>query len=309
MSDRVILDVTYTPVASPRGLHKDVGDFMRYLQYRDHHEERGDADDVDGLLRYIAWRDTASPRGRLFDADATVGDRERQDLGAYIERSVAGTRQAGGPRSSTDNRACYRMVISPEDARGLDLRALTRTAMDQLGQDAGTGGLPRWIAAEHRNTRHPHVHVIMAARRETSLGRFRTLLITDPRLERMKETLEREILRQRGQRQQAHEAAARRVERMAAAPGREQQADRSTAERAAAPEARQPAQRANTEQPARSNPPASPDLPLGASAAARVARLAGRLARHYAREAEREAARGRDAGDRSRGGGGRERAA
>lgn len=88
------------------------------------------------------------------------------------------------------------MVLSPEDARGLDLRQLTRAVMTQLERDAG-GELGPWIAAEHRNTAHPHVHIVLAARRPAGPGRYSELLITRPRLERMKHSLAREISRQR----------------------------------------------------------------------------------------------------------------
>ena len=73
--------------------------------------------------------------------------------------------------------------------------------MSQLEQDTGHR-LPPWIAAEHRNTAHPHVHVILAARREEERGRFRELRISPRRLARMKESLTHELERQRGERTQ-----------------------------------------------------------------------------------------------------------
>src|SRR5207302_4436832 len=83
-----------------------------------------------------------------------------------------------------------------EHAQGLDLRRLTLAAMSQLEKDLGTY-LPPWLAAEHRNTAHPHVHVVLAARREVAPGEFRALMLTKPRLARMKEALAHEIERQR----------------------------------------------------------------------------------------------------------------
>jgi hypothetical protein len=91
------------------------------------------------------------------------------------------------------------MVLSPEDARGLDLRAITRETLAQLERDTGAK-LPPWIAAEHRNTVHPHTHVVLPARRGAEPGRFRTVLITRRRLERMKAAMRFEIARQRGER-------------------------------------------------------------------------------------------------------------
>jgi len=88
------------------------------------------------------------------------------------------------------------MVLSPEHAKGLDLKALTRAAMDQLGRDSG--GTPPWIAAIHRNTGHPHVHVVMADRRELVPGHFRTVVINPARLSRMKLAINDELSLQRG---------------------------------------------------------------------------------------------------------------
>ena len=87
------------------------------------------------------------------------------------------------------------MVLSPERAEGLDLKALTRAAVDQLGRDAG--GTPPWIAAIHRNTKHPHVHIVMAARREIKGGHFRTVVINPTRLAQMKSAVSNELSRQR----------------------------------------------------------------------------------------------------------------
>jgi len=64
------------------------------------------------------------------------------------------------------------------------------------GLERHAGPLPPWVAAVHRNTQHPHVHIVMAARLEVSPDRFRTLVITRPRLARMKESLGQELSRQ-----------------------------------------------------------------------------------------------------------------
>ena len=194
LSSRAILSLRFT--ASGTAVGRSVGRFLRYVQYRDHGEERERATGgIDGFLRYAAYRDRTSPHGRLFNGANDVGERERRQLARFITRSVEGRPERSGGRPE---RAFYRLVISPEDARGLDLRRVTREVMSQLEKDAGTGGLPPWIAAEHRNTAHPHIHVVLAARRELSPGRYRTLVITRDRLERMKDAMKHELLRQRG---------------------------------------------------------------------------------------------------------------
>ena len=152
----------YVPATSAKGLSA----FLRYVQFRDQHDDL--RRDLTGLTRYVAHRDCTAPGGRLFGPRGNAGDLERRALLAHISRSL---RQGGGKFPQ----AAYRFVLSPERAEGLDLKALTRAAVDELGREAG--GTPPWIAAIHRNTKHPHVHIIMAARREVEPGRFKTVVI------------------------------------------------------------------------------------------------------------------------------------
>ena len=182
-SDRCILSVKYVPAASAGRL----GGFLRYVQFRDEH---ADVDrNLSSLTRYVAHRDRTAPGGRLFGPRGNSGDLERRALLAHISRSIRYGDAGKHPR------AAYRMVLSPECAAGLDLKALTRAAMEQLGHECG--GTPPWIAAIHRNTKHPHVHIVMAARREAEPGRFKTVVINRERLGRMKLALGRELVRQR----------------------------------------------------------------------------------------------------------------
>lgn len=252
MRERCILSLRYTAVAKPGQARRKVDGFLRYVQYRDHHVRVDGNREVKGLLRYVAHRDRAAGQGRLFGPEGPAGDLERKQLGAYIARSVRGL--DGEPRPGRPpHRAVYQMVISPERADGLDLRALTRAIMAELELQAGPGGLPPWIAAEHRNTSHPHVHVVMAARREVEPGRFRTLVINRERLAQMKLGLGEELSRQRG--------------------GRESERPLRTRERGF-----------------RSSP--GPRLRSARTHASQrvVGRSLRRLARHYAREVERQAA-------------------
>jgi hypothetical protein len=199
MTDRVILAVKYTPVSAPAAVRKAVGGFLRYVQYRDKHADQPADARVSGLLKYVAYRDRATPSGRLFGPGGPAGDAERRDLATFVGRSVGSTR----PRPARDGealgdrrRAVYRFVLSPEHAEGLDLRRLTTAAMSRLEREAGVTGL-RWIAAEHRNTAHPHTHIVLAAMREVGPGNYRGFAINKRRLAAMKEELVLEIARQR----------------------------------------------------------------------------------------------------------------
>jgi len=221
-SARSVLALRYTPVSIAGGVRKAVGGFLRYVQYRDQHAEPERDGGLDAYVRYVAHRDRTSPGGRVFGAEGADVDRRR--FVDFVLRSTRGLEprwvQDRGGKKVDRQRAVYTMVLSPEDWRGLDLRRLARCAMAQLEKDAGVGGLGPWFAAEHRNTAHHHVHIVLAARRELSPGRFSTLVINRQRLQRMKDAIAREIDRQR-----AHERAmARPTPRVAirelASPGR-----------------------------------------------------------------------------------------
>jgi hypothetical protein len=191
-------DVILTARVMPARRNASAGDvarFVRYVQYRDIHPDSREARDVDDLIAYVHHRDPTSPRGRMFDAAGPAGDEQRQALVDLIGRSNQELMGREHP-SSTSLRAAYRLIISPADASGIDLKRLTRAAMARLEASAG-GKLPPWIAGEHRNTLHPHVHVVLAARRETEPGQFRTLVITRDRLAAMKEALHEEMAFQR----------------------------------------------------------------------------------------------------------------
>jgi len=83
--------------------------------------------------------------GRLFDADA-----EQVDGKAFAERCDG-------------DRHHFRFIVSPEDAPELaDLKAFTRDLMAEMSSDLGTR--LDWVAVEHWNTEHPHIHVLVRGR-------------------------------------------------------------------------------------------------------------------------------------------------
>jgi len=200
-SARSVLALKYTPVSVAGGVRKAVGGFLRYVQFRDQHAEP-EVGGLDAYMRYIAHRDRTSPAGRVFGINEDRVDVDRRRLVDYVLRSTKGLApkwvEDRNGKLRDHQRAVYTFVLSPEDWRGLDLRRLARAAMQQLETDAGTGGIGPWFAAEHRNTAHHHVHIVLAARRELAPGKFGTLLITRSRLQRMKEAIGHEISLQRG---------------------------------------------------------------------------------------------------------------
>ncbi|MCJ8509830.1 DUF3363 domain-containing protein [Rhizobium lemnae] len=98
-------------------------------------------------LRYIQRDGTSreGERGQLYSAteDRTDGD-------AFLDRGQ-------------DDRHQFRFIVSPEDAGDLaDLTGYTRELMAQVEADLGTK--LDWVAVNHHNTGHPHVHIIVNGR-------------------------------------------------------------------------------------------------------------------------------------------------
>jgi type IV secretory pathway VirD2 relaxase len=92
------------------------------------------------LQRDGVTRDGA--KGKLFDA---AGD--EADGRAFAERCK-------------DDRHHFRFIVSPDDAGELSsLRTFTRELMDQAARDLGTR--LDWVAIDHWNTEHPHVHILV----------------------------------------------------------------------------------------------------------------------------------------------------
>src|SRR5438105_4298280 len=83
--------------------------------------------------------------GKLFDA---AGD--EADGRTFVERCEG-------------DRHHFRFIVSPDDAGELgSLRSFTRELMHQASRDLGTR--LDWVAVDHWNTEHPHIHILMRGR-------------------------------------------------------------------------------------------------------------------------------------------------
>ncbi|MGJ0454296.1 MAG: relaxase/mobilization nuclease domain-containing protein [Methylocystis sp.] len=97
------------------------------------------------LRRDGVTRDGAS--GKMFDA---AGD--EVDARSFAERCQG-------------DRHHFRFIVSPDDAAELsDLRAFTRDLMKDMSRDLATS--IDWVAVDHWNTEHPHIHVLARGRAE-----------------------------------------------------------------------------------------------------------------------------------------------
>ena len=206
MSERCIVRVKFTPAGSSSEVRRAVGGFLRYVQHRDLHPDSKPGrpmPEVSGLLKYVAYRDRADTRAELVGPQGPLGSRERKEFAEFVTRSIAESKpkafRTRDGRLTDRRRAVSRFVISPEHPQGLDLLALTRVAVGSLEAEMGVHGL-RWIAAIHRNTRHHHVHLVLAGMAENGAGGYRRVDVTKPRLAAMKGAVALEIERQRRER-------------------------------------------------------------------------------------------------------------
>nr|WP_301274200.1 DUF3363 domain-containing protein [Acetobacter senegalensis] len=98
-------------------------------------------------LNYIQRDGTSreGQRGQLYGPEA-----DRADGDAFLERGH-------------DDRHQFRFIVSPEDAEQMqDMSAFTRDLMKQMETDLGTK--LDWVAVNHFNTGHPHVHIVINGR-------------------------------------------------------------------------------------------------------------------------------------------------
>ena len=97
-----------------------------------------------GYLKRDGVTRDGSP-GKLFDAAGDDAD------------SRAFTGRCEGDRHH------FRFIVSPDDAGELSsLRSFTRELMDQASRDLGTR--LDWVAVDHWNTEHPHIHILVRGR-------------------------------------------------------------------------------------------------------------------------------------------------
>jgi type IV secretory pathway VirD2 relaxase len=98
-----------------------------------------------GYLKRDGVTRDGSP-GKLFDA---AGD--DADGRTFAERCEG------------DRHHYFRFIVSPDDAGELSsLRSFTRELMDQAARDLGTR--LDWVAVDHWNTEHPHIHILVRGR-------------------------------------------------------------------------------------------------------------------------------------------------
>ncbi len=114
------------------------------------------------VVRHMAW---SPPLGTHLDylrRDGVTRDGEKARLFG------PGTEDADGrgfAERCGDDRHHFRFIVSPDDAPDMsDLRSFTRDLVGQMEKDLGAR--LDWVAVDHWNTAHPHVHLIVRGVRD-----------------------------------------------------------------------------------------------------------------------------------------------
>lgn len=96
-------------------------------------------------MGYIEKEGAGPDGGRpvAFDAEKSL---DANDLAGFVDRC-------------SDDRHSFRLIVSPENARGLDMERYTRDFAARMERDLGTS--LDWVAAAHYDTDNPHVHMIL----------------------------------------------------------------------------------------------------------------------------------------------------
>ena len=100
--------------------------------------------------RYLARESAAQGRD---DGHGFSRDNRRVDIASELDA----WQKAGDQR-------LWKLILSPEFGERVDLNRLTRDVMASMAKDLGTE--LEWIAVEHYNTEHPHVHIAVRGLRE-----------------------------------------------------------------------------------------------------------------------------------------------
>lgn len=115
--------------------------------------------------RVVRHSARAAPLGTHLDylrRDGVTRDGEKARLFGPGEEDADGRAFA---ESCEDDRHHFRFIVSPDDALEMsNLKSFTRDLVGQMEKDLGTE--IDWVAVDHWNTEHPHVHLIVRGVRD-----------------------------------------------------------------------------------------------------------------------------------------------
>lgn len=102
--------------------------------------------------------------GRYLARESATKENDGKDAGfGRDDRAVDVASQLENWQKAGDDRL-WKLIVSPEFGDRLDLPCLSRDLLERMAKDLGTD--LQWIAVEHYNTEHPHVHIAIRGRRD-----------------------------------------------------------------------------------------------------------------------------------------------
>jgi type IV secretory pathway VirD2 relaxase len=103
--------------------------------------------------------------GRYLARESATFENDAKPVG--FSRDIEGVDIAGKLQSwqTAGDQQFWKLIVSPEFGDRVELTRLTRELIKQMEKDLGTDF--EWVAAEHYNTEHPHVHVVIRGVRDS----------------------------------------------------------------------------------------------------------------------------------------------
>jgi len=103
--------------------------------------------------------------GRYLARESATFENDAKPVG--FSRDIEGVDIAGKLQSwqAAGDQQFWKLIVSPEFGDRVELTRLTRELIKQMEKDLGTDF--EWVAAEHYNTEHPHVHVVIRGVRDS----------------------------------------------------------------------------------------------------------------------------------------------
>ena len=148
-------------------------------------------------VRYSSSRVMGSwkAHGRYLERESAAGNlhtQEHERLGSQSDRPLHSVAEEWHKAGDT---RLFKIIISPEDGQAADFRT---TSSDMIGAlEQRTGERLEWAGIVHRNTDHPHAHIILRGRTQSG-----TPLFIQPKVIRevLRDEIQRSLTRQLGPR-------------------------------------------------------------------------------------------------------------
>ena len=103
--------------------------------------------------------------GRYLARESAIFEKDAKGVGFNREGEAVDIARLLENWQAARDRQMWKVILSPEFGDKIDLPRLTRDLIGQMEKDLGTN--LEWVAVEHHNTEHPHVHVVIRGRRDS----------------------------------------------------------------------------------------------------------------------------------------------